>query len=170
MKCLVENLFTCSTIFEGNPPDSALNLKRAVSQAPLKILHTGPLSHRCLFFCLRPSTGLSRVGSPVLPGLMALPLQWSSSTHDKSVMSMSPQRKRPRECGSFLQTIGVFVRLRGLSVRRACLPLGVPSCQARQSSWLHEGLALSRSIGVAATCHIKTKASSFVRACERALV
>lgn len=86
----------------------------------------------------------------------------------QSVMLMSPQRKRPCECGSFLQTISVFVRRRGLSVRRACLPLGVPSCQARQSSWLHEGLALSRSIGVAATRHIKTKASSFVRACERA--
>lgn len=100
---------------------------------------------------------------------MALPLQWSSSAHDNQSCRCPHKEKGRASVGLFLQTIGVFVRRRGLSVRRACLPLGVPSCQARQSSWLHEGLALSRSIGVAATCHIKTKASSFVRACERAL-
>lgn len=101
MKCLVENLFTCGTIFEGNPPDGALNLKRAVSQAPLKILHTGPLSHRCLFFCLRPSTGLSRVGSPILPGLMALPLQWSSSTHDNQPCWCPHKQKGRASVGLF---------------------------------------------------------------------
>lgn len=72
----------------------------------------------------------------------------------QSVMLMLRQRK---SCVTiflvlycFLQTIAVFVRWRGLSVWRACLPLSVPSCQARQSSWLHEGHALSRSIKVVA--------------------
>lgn len=49
----------------------------------------------------------------------------------------------------------------------ACLPLGVQSCQAKQSSWLYKGLAVSRSIGVTVMCQIKTRLHVYVRACVR---
>lgn len=61
------------------------------------------------------------------------------------------------EVSVFFVCITVFVWWRGLSVCCACLPLGVQSCQAKQSSWLYKGLAVSRSIGVAVMCQIKTR-------------
>lgn len=59
MKRLVENMFTwvfclpAAPFFEGSLPDGALNIRRALSQANFKVLHTGPLSHRFLFLAVQ---------------------------------------------------------------------------------------------------------------------
>lgn len=99
--------------------------------------------------------------------VMAPPLLWSSSTHGNQSWWC---HNKDKSCVSvflffvvYCKPLPFFVRWRGLSVCRPCLPFNVLSCQARQSSWLYEDQALSRSIEVVATCHLKNCACACVK-------